>query len=379
MDKEFNELENILKEALLEQVSKKEPKYTLVETLKDRNVRELKEIGKAIEIKKYHSLKKEQLIQCIEEALLDVKVIQMIMDQTEAQLLKKLIELSKVESKKINAFEYITIELFKATGILSCYQNNGEVIVIMPIEVRKSIEKIYNKEYIEKRKKLDEAYRYMNACVNLYGIITIDEFIEIYNLQNKNKIDHNEVSKVSQMDGLSCCFKIGRSHLYEEGFFELDDDIIDEILSELKKSYRYVPSKEELLKYEDDLHFEETNLNFELKDFLMRKCHDENMVEDLYIDIMMILKTEHNPSEVLHILDDYEIGFNNEKEVQQMIGCISNLANNTRIWLRKGYKPSELFEQERIKLKENKVGRNDPCSCGSGKKYKKCCGNKLVH
>ena len=24
---------------------------------------------------------------------------------------------------------------------------------------------------------------------------------------------------------------------------------------------------------------------------------------------------------------------------------------------------------------ENKVGRNDPCPCGSGKKYKKCCAN----
>jgi SWIM/SEC-C metal-binding protein len=23
---------------------------------------------------------------------------------------------------------------------------------------------------------------------------------------------------------------------------------------------------------------------------------------------------------------------------------------------------------------EKKVGRNDPCPCGSGKKYKKCCG-----
>jgi SWIM/SEC-C metal-binding protein len=23
---------------------------------------------------------------------------------------------------------------------------------------------------------------------------------------------------------------------------------------------------------------------------------------------------------------------------------------------------------------EKKVGRNEPCSCGSGKKYKKCCG-----
>jgi len=24
--------------------------------------------------------------------------------------------------------------------------------------------------------------------------------------------------------------------------------------------------------------------------------------------------------------------------------------------------------------KEGKVGRNDPCPCGSGKKFKKCCG-----
>lgn len=25
-------------------------------------------------------------------------------------------------------------------------------------------------------------------------------------------------------------------------------------------------------------------------------------------------------------------------------------------------------------IKDNKIGRNDPCPCGSGKKYKKCCG-----
>ncbi|MDD4439163.1 MAG: SEC-C metal-binding domain-containing protein [Tissierellia bacterium] len=24
--------------------------------------------------------------------------------------------------------------------------------------------------------------------------------------------------------------------------------------------------------------------------------------------------------------------------------------------------------------KSNKIGRNEPCPCGSGKKYKKCCG-----
>ncbi|NOR17519.1 hypothetical protein GQ543_07420, partial [candidate division WOR-3 bacterium] len=25
-----------------------------------------------------------------------------------------------------------------------------------------------------------------------------------------------------------------------------------------------------------------------------------------------------------------------------------------------------------------KVGRNDPCPCGSGKKYKKCCGRGVA-
>ncbi|WP_342642418.1 YchJ family protein [Rhodoligotrophos ferricapiens] len=30
--------------------------------------------------------------------------------------------------------------------------------------------------------------------------------------------------------------------------------------------------------------------------------------------------------------------------------------------------------QETVVRQTPKVGRNDPCSCGSGKKYKKCCG-----
>jgi preprotein translocase subunit SecA len=33
-------------------------------------------------------------------------------------------------------------------------------------------------------------------------------------------------------------------------------------------------------------------------------------------------------------------------------------------------------EEEKLKpiVSGPKVGRNDPCTCGSGKKYKKCCG-----
>ena len=44
-------------------------------------------------------------------------------------------------------------------------------------------------------------------------------------------------------------------------------------------------------------------------------------------------------------------------------------------------KPEDISDLEllqnppKTKTAEKKVGRNEPCPCGSGKKYKKCCGN----
>jgi SEC-C motif-containing protein len=34
----------------------------------------------------------------------------------------------------------------------------------------------------------------------------------------------------------------------------------------------------------------------------------------------------------------------------------------------------ELVPEKPVVREEPKIGRNDPCPCGSGKKYKKCCG-----
>ncbi|MCR5202210.1 MAG: SEC-C domain-containing protein [Lachnospiraceae bacterium] len=42
-------------------------------------------------------------------------------------------------------------------------------------------------------------------------------------------------------------------------------------------------------------------------------------------------------------------------------------------------KRKELYKEQKksgVIVKPKKVGRNDPCPCGSGKKYKHCCGRK---
>lgn len=46
------------------------------------------------------------------------------------------------------------------------------------------------------------------------------------------------------------------------------------------------------------------------------------------------------------------------------------LSEEKRLELKKDYNRSKTV------VKEEKVRRNDPCPCGSGKKYKKCCMNK---
>lgn len=40
----------------------------------------------------------------------------------------------------------------------------------------------------------------------------------------------------------------------------------------------------------------------------------------------------------------------------------------------KRHEITKAFRASKVFVKQETVGRNDPCPCGSGKKYKKCCG-----
>ena len=45
---------------------------------------------------------------------------------------------------------------------------------------------------------------------------------------------------------------------------------------------------------------------------------------------------------------------------------------------RKGAQAPPQNQQQRQPISvEEKTGRNDPCPCGSGKKFKKCCGKAI--
>lgn len=46
----------------------------------------------------------------------------------------------------------------------------------------------------------------------------------------------------------------------------------------------------------------------------------------------------------------------------------------------RGYIPCPIFQPRIASFQEvPRVGRNDPCPCGSGKKHKKCCAKVVTH
>lgn len=79
-----------------------------------------------------------------------------------------------------------------------------------------------------------------------------------------------------------------------------------------------------------------------------------------------------------------KIDFKDIDEAKEYLRLVMNLHNNIPHYSLYGYSPNELLEMQlenssvKEERKKSKIGRNDPCPCGSGKKYKNCCLNKVI-
>lgn len=92
---------------------------------------------------------------------------------------------------------------------------------------------------------------------------------------------------------------------------------------------------------------------------------DQEEFEDLFYPIMAlggIYDDEENGEVILHL---------NEKELTQLESDLPHVLLDI-YW----YWQAIINKPQTVRREGEKVGRNDPCPCGSGKKYKACCGNK---
>ena len=100
---------------------------------------------------------------------------------------------------------------------------------------------------------------------------------------------------------------------------------------------------------------------------------DKEILKDEMDSFTISIKNEMPMEKSINLfLDAYEI--DNEEEKNIFAYELEHLAKSIKRWSLNGYSENEITKLEQRVVNEVKIGRNDPCICGSGKKYKKCCG-----
>ena len=113
---------------------------------------------------------------------------------------------------------------------------------------------------------------------------------------------------------------------------------------------------------------------------LAEKYHTEVQIMTGFLDgISESLLGYENPIETMDEDTVVKIQIDPEKLYYNMVAAKADWLYNLPMWdqILTEERRKELYKQQKASgtiVKGPKIGRNDPCPCGSGLKYKKCCG-----
>ena len=130
--------------------------------------------------------------------------------------------------------------------------------------------------------------------------------------------------------------------------------------------------------YEQLLEDPDTEVKGTVKELAEKYGQDVMTMVGFLDGINESLKVE-NPIETMTEDTEVSLAFDKEKLYKNMVDAKADWLYGLPQW-------EKIFDEETRKRlyreqkasgtvrKPKKIGRNDPCPCGSGKKYKKCCG-----
>lgn len=231
--------------------------------------------------------------------------------------------------------------------------------------------------------------QYIAASTHLYGVVPKQVVADTYNEQNDEQITLEEIEQ---------CFRdnqktIEEAFVYSEGDYfahetVLTFDGIEAMLQHQAGKARYIPEKEELLKYLDDFYFEENTVYTTLYDYVLENLvdGDEERAKDVCEDIQGMIGVQASFRILMNQFDRMRVSFKTRKQRETVRKMVKDLQKNVRLWHNNGHTDRELktlgysgptvASIDTGSVQKKKLGRNDPCHCGSGKKYKKCCMHK---
>lgn len=248
--------------------------------------------------------------------------------------------------------------------------------------------------------------KYFSAASNLYGVIPLRKLYEIIESQNPEVVSRAEFIAFSQIaqherEGY---FILSEGDLFQSGKHTpfLDYEIIDTTLLEIDifhyiflkklqygKPY-YIPDKKHFLAYADPFYCDASDEAEALRTFLTNRLHLEKTLEKEVYDILFFGSKCVTFQTILEKMENLGVTIEENADKTQFQSLYEAFCYQCRMQSHRGHTPREISAmkipadpsieeimmatmEDALKTKTEKVGRNSPCPCGSGKKYKHCC------
>lgn len=215
----------------------------------------------------------------------------------------------------------------------------------------------------------DDLSLYCTALVNLWGIAPASVIAAVYNQDKGTALTAEDVKNAAP------CAVIG-------------DDLVHRTLAdneETRTALRrrqdpfpfYVPKSEYITDYAAEDFREKTHAFCAMRDFLVRGFDlTEQTAAEHTRHVIRYLDDAADLRRLLDELAEAGVRFRTETEFNNFAILLENIRAATRFWGMRGHTGTEAagFAAKKAPVRVIKVGPNAPCPCGSGKKYKKCCG-----
>ncbi|MDB2105699.1 SEC-C metal-binding domain-containing protein [Clostridium paraputrificum] len=334
----------------------------------------LTDIAKRLDIKGYSKLGKDGLVNLVSAYITDnIDNILCELSYKELNLLKELAKEDLVEY----SFSIDNLNLIgglSSLGVLFKLSTKYGYYLVVPSDIKDGINSLTSsKKYISNLKERSEGIDLIDGLMTHYGLLLGGELYSIIT---------NKESKVFKEENLDFYLNyIFRSYeAFTEGnalihpFLFSPEDVYEEL--RVRQTIQYNFSNEDFFvslgRDFKDTWGEEV---LELKNILSKTKLKKSDIDSLISQLIFYIKNDMDTQIIVELLTSYSLNLSDKALADSIVNSFSKIFNNTPIWSLKGLTPSESTARQKTTIiKDKEPGRNEPCPCGSGKKYKKCCG-----
>lgn len=397
---------------------------TLSEKMNEYDKESLKVFAGDLGLRKISQLKKADLVTKIVEKLLDPETMfyrASILTDKEIAVFEKGFDGPVASADKD----------FNAVGILNemdfIVLSNREYLV--PCDVVSAWKQVKDEKFEAYRKRASWVWKCLYWAEEMYAYTPLETMLEVINVKKGFRMKTEELKEMFEHFPEDRLWTIRFDDFFLSSVYATNIDALQSIRrAQADKSY-YIPSVAEVDEFYETGALLSDKVYQDMFRFLEKEVgltHGE--AEDILLDLWDKVSRDDDLQDSLQwFLKQFEL--EDEKQFEKLVSLYMPLTNGTRMLANRGHKPTELRalanfgpgnmpvitagsshaaemlaqiapEIRRMgfgldlesnagrvpvmefpngmdggmRMSEKKIYPNDPCPCGSGKKYKKCCG-----